>query len=92
MRAASSVQISSPRGTSLVRKIPLHGPYTRSIIPRVLGWSKGGWLFLMCEVPPYWSRRVLALCQNFLVPPIWCEQAFIRSQVDEFAPHTQHVH
>ena len=38
------------RVTSLIRNIPLLGPYSRTI-PRVLWWSGGGGLFLMGEVP-----------------------------------------
>ena len=37
------------RGTSLIRNHPLVGPYGRTM-PRVLGWSKGGGLFLIREI------------------------------------------
>jgi len=39
-------------GTSLIRNSPLPGPYSRNI-PRVLGGSHGGLVFLMGEVPLY---------------------------------------
>ena len=38
------------RGTSLIRNSAPLGPYSR-IMPRTLGWSWGGGLFLMSEAP-----------------------------------------
>ena len=40
------------RGTSLIRKHPFLGPYSRAM-PRALWWSEGGGCFLMSEVPLY---------------------------------------
>jgi hypothetical protein len=38
------------RGTSLMRSNPLLGSYSRTI-PRVLWWSWGEGVLLMCEIP-----------------------------------------
>ena len=40
------------RGTSLIRNIPLSGPYSRTM-PRALWWPHGRGLFLLSEVSLY---------------------------------------
>jgi len=44
------------RGTSLIRKRLLLGPYSKTM-PRVLRWSGGGRRFLMSEVPLHATPR-----------------------------------
>ena len=42
------------RGTSLIRNHAPLGPYSRSM-PRAPGWHYGGMLFIISEVPLYWT-------------------------------------
>ena len=42
--------LSMYRGSSLIRNVLLLGTFSRPM-PRVLGFSKGQWRFLMSEVP-----------------------------------------
>ena len=46
------LRVNAYRGTSLIRKRTLLGPYSRTT-PRALWWSWGGWHFRMSEVPLY---------------------------------------
>ena len=52
---AESEEVSGYRGTSLIRKRKLLGPYRRPMA-RVVEGSQGVGLFLMSEVPLYFGR------------------------------------
>ena len=64
------------RGTSLIRNTPPVGPYS-SRMPRVLGGSQGGGLFLMSEVPLYpcnaKTAAIYATTTETLRPCVLCE-------------------